>query len=193
MIENSGFPVGELLSHLPARFARDVEVISYFEERSASGLGKGVGEALMLDRLDSYVTECGHAYELVVKVTGRLIVRNAGLLLPHTVSSQDAFVRLRRDLTQVDSRLFAVTPAILHEHLTGLAGQVDERNGRYLEHAVAERVLTGVGTGLNRRTFSVAPVFTGASGSTGAAYAGPRRLVEGLTETFRNRLPGDFL
>jgi hypothetical protein len=128
--------------------------------------GKGAAEAVALD--DALVNYQLSKESTVVKVTGRLQVRNATrLIIP---SAGDVRVRRTLDRRYCDTRFFISSYAVWESTLTGMHHEVDDSNGRYLEHVMAKRLIDAEYTGVEVARFAERPQIIGSSGTTNQKY-----------------------
>jgi hypothetical protein len=168
--ENSNHPLAHKIA---AEFAPTVSAHVFRAEPFESRLGKGYGEALMLEQ----IAHVGIGSTYALKCTGRLSVVNIRSLLSILHSAPDIVIRLSQDLTYADSRLFVVSSKLLPELTADLEGEVNDDRGAYLEHALARRVLRLASEGAKIRFWATPPRFRGRSGSTGRSYDSlPARL-----------------
>jgi hypothetical protein len=119
------------------KFASTVSTHVFTAEPFDSGLGKGYGEAQMLEQ----IAHAGIGSKYMLKCTGRLSVANIGSLLTTLDSAPDIVIRLTKDFAYADSRLFVVSSALLSDLTSNLASEANDSRGLYLEHALARRVL----------------------------------------------------
>lgn len=186
--ENSGH---QLAHKIAAEFAPKISAHVVTEAPFESGLGKGYGEALMLEQ----IALAGIDSKYMLKCTGRLSVANIRSLLSSLDSEPDIVIRLTQDFTYVDSRLFVVSSKLLRTLTLGLKGEVNDNRGAYLEHALARRVLRLATEGAQIRFWSAWPRFRGRSGSTGQQYdsLGQRLLWPAEALLYRTKRLGRFL
>lgn len=132
---------------------------------------KGKGEATLLDQAIQHVGSVMPPGTLVVKCTGRLRVTNAKKLLNGFAGQSEPMgFMMSSDLSYADSRLFSVTPLDWRRWYAGMAQEVREPAGHFLEHVLAARTLRAVGAGVPLGRLSAVPRFRGHSGSTGQHY-----------------------
>lgn len=147
---------------------RKVPVISFAATDTLVAQGKGAVEAAALDyALSVSALDPGAT---VAKVTGRLIVRNASQLLDPIAENA---VRARRTLDRkyCDSRFFVASAGFWKDHLWGMAEEVKDCEGRYLEHALAHRLNNAEYlSGARVEKFPRRPLFIGTSGTNGKRY-----------------------
>ncbi len=148
--------------NLQLKFQPSVFKAEMFDSR----LGRGYGEALMLEQL----ARAGIGSKYVLKCTGRLGVANIGSLLTSLDSGPDIVIRLTKDFAYADSWLFVVSSELLSDLTSNLANEVNDSRGSYLEHALARRVLRLAGEGAHVRFWASWPRLVGRSGATGQRY-----------------------
>jgi GNAT superfamily N-acetyltransferase len=163
--ESSGHP---LCQRLEGEFGDRVRVVALTDLPDyPAHLGKGYGEALILERL---AASAGITAPHVVKCTGRLYVRNARQLLAGLDEGVDMLVRLRRDLRFADSRFFVCRTALLTDLAADLTALIDDSAHVYMEHALARCALRYRGGGARIESFPVPPLLAGRSASTNRRY-----------------------
>lgn len=159
----------QLAHDLASEFSSAVVPHIFGPEDFDTRLGKGYGEALMLERIASDDIDADH----YLKCTGRLTVSNISALISafkRTNPPPDLVISLAQDLSYVDTRLFLVSSELMPKLVAGLKSEVDDSAGRYLEHAVARRVLLLASSGTRIGFWKDAPRFCGTSASTGQRY-----------------------
>jgi hypothetical protein len=186
LIENSGWPMSDLLKAVPSvtRRAAEIHEISYVESEEQTRRGKGVGEALMLARLRELL-DAEPSYSMVAKVTGRLVVRRARRIF--TAPTADVpwiRCRLKASLVMADSRLLLCSSGYWSKHLCDMAPDVREDEGVFLEHVLAKRILAAASDGDRWYGFDRPARIVGVSGSTGAVYRGRRLRPKELAAAF---------
>lgn len=124
--------------------------------------GKGFQEFHMLDRVVNEALQT----PLMVKVTGRYIVRNIASLLPGLTAPLN--IDIHRKMQVALSGFFAVESAVYRRYFEGCYADADDAAGRYIEH-VLYRVIAD--TPLRKMTALLPenPIFEGVSGSYGGS------------------------
>lgn len=180
-----------LAHRIASEFAPAVAAHVFKAEPFDSRLGKGYGEALMLEQ----IAQGGIGSTYVLKCTGRLSVVNIRSLLSVLHSEPDIVIRLSQDFTYADSRLFVVSSKVMPELTADLKSEVNDDRGAYIEHALARRVLHLAAKGAKIRFWAAAPRFRGRSGSTGQAYDSFRSRLRWPAEAvlYRVKRLGTFL
>ncbi|MFF1382219.1 hypothetical protein ACFVWT_01500 [Arthrobacter sp. NPDC058288] len=164
-----------------------VRVVDFHAPEDTKQHGKGAVESAALD---AAILACGLPDSSTVhKVTGRLTLRNAERL----VAPLDNGARVRRtlDRTYCDTRFFSTNVKFWQTHLSGMANEVADDSGRYLEHVMAHRLMKAEYGGTAVQRFPERPMLLGVSGTTGKSYGtlwqralSPVLLrVEGLLDT----------
>jgi hypothetical protein len=180
IVETSGADPSCFRQPLSAAERRRVSVLSH--SPSLDVIERGIG-AIEAEAIDAAMLTMAHSPSdgtLVTKVTGRLRVRNA-VELSRSSDRSMFLVRRTLDRQYADSRYFQVSVALWISCMAGLADQVSDSEGRYLEHALAHRLVVaeyedklGVGH------FARRPLVEGASGTTGRKYGnGLKRAFNG--------------
>jgi len=177
VVENSGWDPVRLLTAADVDPAR-VPVLSYVEDEAVQARGKGNGEALMLRRAMDWIDAQGDKPDVLVKVTGRLVIPNQRRALAGLPSGRFLRCQVRGDLREVDTRFFATDVETWRAYLCDLEPQVREAEDRYLEHAVASKVSGAVYDGVRRDPFPTFPRYVGRSGSFDIRYPdGPKVML----------------
>lgn len=156
-----------------------------------AGVGKGVGEAVLIDEAFTDTTLGLVKYPMVFKCTGRLVIKN------WIRASADVRLGLRAsvrgDLRWMDSRSWGAPGSIWARYFVGMSSHIDESAGKYLEHVVLERCLTALGDGEPFDPWPRLPRFVGTSGSYGSSYdrvdARLKRTLHDLGRHVLRRLP----
>ncbi len=143
--------------------------------------GKGYGEgeiiyyAITHSRIikeDSYL----------IKVTGRLIVKNLSFILKFTNPRQIYFhpIKTLDGRIYINTRLYMMPVVTYRSYFVDAYQQVDDRNLFFLEHAFGSTVKDN---SIKFHCFITAPIYEGISGSTGNVYQ--YNLKEHLKDTVK--------
>lgn len=179
--ENSGADVDEIVS-AAARHGHSITVLSSAGDPVSAGRGKGNGEAELIDRSAAWIVDEMGAAVPVIKVTGRIVVRNIRRFLV-SIDEDEVLCRLASDLRKVDTRLLGVTAGAWMLHFANLAVEVDAAAGFTLEHAVAKRLYVRIADSrLRWARMKHEPRYSGYSGTKGTRYD---TLESRLGETLR--------
>jgi hypothetical protein len=135
--------------------------------------GKGGTEAAMMDEF------CERFYddpdEVWYKCTGRLFVKNFAQCTPDAVPPHSLIARLSLQLTHMDARIFGATADAWRRYFTGAGEDVDDAQGKFLEHSLAKRLLRGLSEDAHLVRFRAQPELLGRSGSySGRQYDSAR-------------------
>lgn len=183
VIENSGN--AHLFQDLDCVRAGKVQVIQGFPcDTQVAARGKGMGEANMLSQAADLFPNKG----LIIKCTGRLIVRNWEEVIRRGNRSQrqQVLVDWNLDLSAADTRFLAAPPAALRDFANYALMVVDDHKGRHLEHAMAEWLVQEYARGNRAAMFERTPLFVGTSASTGISYSIMRGTFRSVFETLLN-------
>lgn len=170
-VENSGYNLKLLHNWIDSVNAGGrIRIFQFAAKKDlVSNLGKGAGEAEMFDECfnKNYILN----YEYVLKSTGRLFISNAKKLLINTLqTNSDWSISFRRSFDLVDTRFFIIRSALFGTYLLGLANEVNDSKGIYIEHVVFRRVCRAIAEGRKWGKFSCLPKYEGVSGSDGIRY-----------------------
>ena len=164
-----------------------VEFFSYQPSPELADRGKGALEADTID----YVMNSWARIDpdrTVHKLTGRLLLANAGKVLK-TVGSNSVRVRRTLDRAYCDTRVVTVRVQQWQENYSGMAAEVDDANGRYLEHTLAHRLINAeYSSGLTVEQFAERPSFVGMSGSSGRQYAAGPSVLRSLAVRIESKV-----
>ncbi|MGE5481386.1 MAG: hypothetical protein ACM3VX_00565 [Bacteroidota bacterium] len=187
-IENSGHRLAEAIKN---EFGNVVQVVSFAGNNYSRDLGKGYGEALILEKAGSVLRSVGDA-EYVLKCTGRLYYKNANDLVAVLRQGPDMVVRLSRDLAFADSRVFAIRLNLLETLMEGFKTEVNDCAGTFFEHVLARHVLSLAARGYRVHPFPSPPLLEGWSGSSGerirAGLLDPRNMLRRVAYGVAGRL-----
>jgi hypothetical protein len=169
--ENSGADLTKLESYATSlnKNGRKLIFLSCNKNAEANERGKGYGEMEII-RHAMDTAELAPA-QRVVKVTGRYRARNASRLFREVSASKgDLFCTLRWNLTFADSRLFAITVQCAREHLLSRQGEINDLQGHYFEHVLADTVHATILAGGRWSPLPCDPGLYGFSGTRGTGF-----------------------
>jgi len=126
--------------------------------------GKGFQEFHMLDTLLD-MDICGQYF---VKITGRYLVKNIGSMTRRM--NAPLHIDLHRKMRVAITGCFAGEIGFYQRHLKGLYAQADDRNNRYIEHVLYDK-LSKTGIHDSVELLPENPLFEGFSGSHGHTMA----------------------
>ena len=186
--ENSGAPLQKLEQWTTQfnTFQHKLIFLSCDKNAGARSRGKGYGEMEIIRHVIDSVPDLAPD-QLIVKVTGRHRAYNATQLLRQLdQSTGDIFCVLRSNLSQADSRLFAITVKCARDQLLSRQNMINDLQVRYFEHILADAVH---GTILSGGTWSLLPcdpLLHGFSGTSGSRFG--FSLFERAKSTLRHYL-----
>lgn len=171
--ENSGSDLSELRElcrHYNPR-GQQVEFLSFAGQDFPGERGKGYGELQIISHV-LHNSRMIRGEERVLKVTGRLFVRNIAKILRDVSSNPvpDVFCDWSRNLTWADSRVFCALVPFLRSHLLPLQELVNDSQGVCLEHALSRAVHQAIANGLHWALIPRCPDVVGISGTSGLKY-----------------------
>lgn len=171
--DNSGRGVEQAAQGEPVTsWPEQVQFVSFDDHGEAVRRGKGYGEMGIIEHVLANVQAVKTA-DLVVKVTGRYRVANAGSLIARIVATgaADVIADLVAGLTQADCRFFAASPRFLKDYLVPMRERVDDDQDVCFEDVLAQAVHRAMADGLVWRPMPDVPVIVGRSGTNGRPYA----------------------
>lgn len=143
----------------------------HFAGNKIKNKGKGYGEAEIIEYalLHSKFIQND---SIIVKITGRLIVKNIQRLLS-TVNNKNDFVTciFHSNLTFADSRIFCGTFQFYKEFIKNKS-QINDSYGLFFEHVLATTIIK---SSTEYIPFYEEPIILGISGSTGVLYTTPQK------------------
>jgi len=192
--ENSGYDLTSIrqICDRCRRPGTEVELLSFTQESFPEKFGKGYGEMLILAHVLRESALLQPAARMV-KVTGRLFVRNARQLAAGFAANADAAMlcALARNLTYTDCRVFAAGCEFLEKYLLPMATVLDESAGINFERVLARAVHLAMASGLKWAQLPVVPDLVGFSGTQNKEYRVPR--LQWLAAEMIRRIRGQVL
>lgn len=130
-------------------YHKNLEILSFYGQPNHPEYGKGYGEM----RIINYALD--HSYiiresDMIMKVTGRLIVANAESIARAISKTNgiDVFCDLRRNLSTSDSRLFCATQRFLRDYFMPFQEIMNESTRICFEDFLARAVHRAMADGL---------------------------------------------
>lgn len=167
--ENSGSHEIQSIVDIAQRTNPPVEVLQFCGNDYPLELGKGYGEATIINYALSH-SEYIERADYVIKCTGRLFVINSNRTLQCLRSSPDIAVNLDRTLQKADSRFFVVRPSVLRQVMDGFEQQVNDSRGITFENVLANRVLGLIASGVRWSSLAELPLYSGVCGGSNRRY-----------------------
>lgn len=193
VVETTGCPASQLTAEVPISLRPRITTVSFAAKHELLAQGKGCVEAAAIDYALTAASLPVEDKSTFYKATGRLIVQNAHSLLSH-LSGNTVMVRRSLDRKYCDTRFFGTTVGLWKEQLLGMADEVYDNQGRYIEHVLAHRLSNSE----YHRTAAVVrfpqrPRIAGQSGTSGENYGRlgetiARPILEPLETFFASRL-----
>ena len=173
--ENSGTDISNLFTH-DINSGR-MEYLSFHGNQNKER-GKGYGECEIIQyALDHSEIIRSHNDQQIVKITGRLIVKNIKAISRlHTslFPKRTVFCSINSDLSFPDSRLIIAPKDFFHSFLR-VKETINDHKGYYFEHALGDTLKEE--KTFNYSPFFIHPLIKGMSGSTGEQYAEKRHTL----------------
>ncbi len=138
--------------------------VKRFVPHPDSDRGKGFQEFYMLDQLVELLPENA----LLVKITGRYIVRNIASMMEALQAPMHIDLHQKRRVAITG--FFSVQVSQYLKHITGLYANANDEQHRYIEHVLYD-VLMKEPLKSSTRLLPENPVYEGISGSHGASLA----------------------
>ena len=165
--DNSNYSLSEFVQ---LDKSNKVEFLS-FDGNKNKMKGKGFGELEILDyviRNSKVLLES----DIIIKVTGRLYVRNIDHMLTRLdlIKSFDVICDLRSDLTWADTRLFICNKNFIREFLLFFKEKIDEKEGHTFEHIFASATHRAISYGKKWHFLTFSPIFEGFSATSNTKY-----------------------
>lgn len=161
--ENSNTDISPLLHTIENK--QRFEILTY-PGNNDKQKGKGFGEAEIVEYALHYSSVLANS-EIVVKITGRLIINNIRSIVKSLTSKKDFVTCLfHSDLSFADSRIFCGTKAFYQAFLDN-KNKINDSQGVFFEHILCSTILDSP---IPYIPFSEEPLISGISGSTGETY-----------------------
>jgi hypothetical protein len=186
--DNSGAAIDDFAA--AARARPNAEVLSFGGLENAATRGKGYGELGILRYALEHSAALANA-DAIMKVTGRLIVRNAETLVTRLgAADADVLCDLRRNLQVADARVFCATPAFLRNYLLPRAEEIDDLAGNTFEVVLARAVHRALSEGGRWAMLPAAPDLDGVAATADEPYgrSAPARWKRALFRRWKERM-----
>lgn len=166
--ESSGY-ASERISAL-GKAHTHFEFLQYKDETDLSEKGKGYGEYLVMQHAFAHSKFIGEA-EFIVKVTGRLFVKNFDRLLKSIGSKEfDVASALELTLKWADSRLFIFRRSFYTENFVPFGGSINDKQRFVFERALACGIHDALSKNKTWEPLPFFPVYKGYSGTFNYRY-----------------------
>ena len=166
--DNSGASVDSELASLAERRGKRFEWISFYGDTDKTiAYGKGYGECEIMKYVLIH-SELVKRSNYLIKVTGRLIVRNINLLMRLSGKNVCFCPNKTEDhRLYINTRIYMMPIETFKRDFQGAINYINDNNKIYLEHAFGICV---VNNSVSFKKFMIAPWIEGISGSTGREY-----------------------
>lgn len=147
-----------------------LEYLTFDGNNFDKSLGKGYGETLIL----KYAFEKSKlllSADLIVKITGRLVVRNINSILRFCKEKNCLYYKEFYQKRILYTSYFFVAPRSLYEELVVRNSRLNDSNGYYFEHLLCDVARYWACCENKKKELFFPIVVEGVSGSTGKAYS----------------------
>lgn len=183
-VENSSYVSEEIDALFASR--NDCEYLSFITKKSQFGKSHGEAEIMDYAFVNSKIIQKS---DVIVKVTGRLFVKNALSILSNFDKMKDIGVMcwFKENMTFADSRFFIGQKLFYDKYLLPELITINEEQGIYFEHVTARATCRCMADGHRWHMFYRMPILEGYSGTEGVRYRNDvfriikRDLVVGMT------------
>ena len=168
--ENTGFDYDYTsLKKKAINLGKTLEILSFKGDyNEIKQKGKGYGEGEIIDyalKSSKTLIEC----EAFYKLTGRLIVANMDKIVATTLSDNSFIFHPKliyaMPVDHIETYFYKTSKELYISRLIDSYQEVDESKFRFLEHIFYERL-----SNFNIRSFKIAPIINGYSGTSGEHY-----------------------
>ena len=167
--ENSGYDLAELkeIARTNARSGKNVEFLSFNGQDFSSHLGKGYGEMRIIEHALEK-SEIIKSASLILKVTGRLFVRNNQQLIQELSESTlaDVYCDLQSNLSMSDSRVFCATAPFIEKYLLPRAEEINDSAHMIFEIVLARAIHSALAEGWRWSLLPLTPGIVGVAGTS---------------------------
>lgn len=195
-VENSGFDLEVFkkeVSRNHRALNKEVELLSFKQAYFDRNLSKSYGEMPIMKYTLEYsmiAPQCAH----VIKATGRYMPTNFYKVWRQigTLKEIDVMANFYQLPRVADSRFFLARPSFLYDYLFPSLEKVNDSEGYYFEHALADAIQNAITSGRRWRPWPGGGFLVdGVQGSTNTVYAYPhwKRYAYRAIATLRNGVP----
>ncbi len=170
-VENTGFDISPMYTDAIA--SGRLEVLTFQGNDFDKSKGKGYGEALIIEyalKNSKFLKEEVN----VVKITGRLIIKNTKALLNEAKKNNTIYAkyasRTRKDVLLYESYFFFAPVRFLKDYFLSHIDIINDNNYQYFERVLHDSAKEWEAVGNHRNEFIRPIIVIGISGSTGQAY-----------------------
>ncbi len=165
--ENSGYDLSPFLK-IKNQYSNkvDINVLSFEGNKYPRELGKGYGEAGIINYFLNNFKKL-QDYDYIVKVTGRLFVRNFKQLISVINLNPDISGIINKNLNYADSRIFLARPEIFQKYFFKMEDEINDSVGIFFEHVLARRIIKALAYKYRFEVFPELPHIIGINGTSG--------------------------
>ncbi len=169
LCDNSGVSLDKFEEQkvIAQQAGKELELLSFVGDKEVAvqrGKGYGEGEIIKFAMKNSALI---NKDKDIVKITGRLIVRNIDTLMKGYRGKPTFNIAEHTEANRVDTRIFMVSKDVFEEHFIDRYEEVHDDKGVFLEQVYYECITRSE---LKVERFARYPRIRGYSGSTGAEY-----------------------
>ena len=165
--ENSGYDLSKVRRCTKNALLknREIEFLQFEGNNSSRDRGKGHGELSILEYAIKH-SKLINRYEYVLKITGRIFVKNINSIIEFLDSEKDCFVMhdnqvMKEGKACFESVVFASKPKFIEDYLLKYSDIVDDSKLFYFEHALYQAVDDARKDGFCSLAFSKKPNLEG--------------------------------
>lgn len=183
--DSSSFKKPDELDEIIYRSGKRVEWLCFEGSRNlVIERGKGYGEGEIIEYAFHHSRLLSEA-DFLIKVTGRLIVKNIDSVIKSCKRNKNYFFPLRNVFggNFIDTRFFIVRTDCFMEYFLKEYKNVNDQNSIFMEHIYAEVVIKNQ---IDVNLFRIEPDIEGISGTTGKYYHSSRSRI--IIKSILNRM-----
>lgn len=165
-VENSGFDLSYFNDHAEKIIDKKIEIISSnVNDSYDKKLGKGYGEYLCYKEIITK-SQLLKETEYFIIVTGRHIIQNfSNIHNEFTKSESDICLNLIDNLRFADANIYYGTLNFFKNYVVPETEKVNDTEGKWLEHCVADATLKAIASGMKFNQLSIHPDVIGFIGT----------------------------
>lgn len=190
-VDNSGYDIGELIGEYNNYISeKRLEMFSFFGNDYDKNLGKGYGEALIIEYALNQSLLLKNA-DIIIKITGRLICSNINLIMRFCMIKQKVTANLVYDQwnnLECLSHIFAAPYNFYTEYFLVDKNKLNDSKNYWFEHLLLYSVKKWKSDGMKYGEFPLPPIIKGQRGSVGVNYkTSLRELLRYPLQLWRHR------
>lgn len=171
--ENTSLKIEELSEKIDIK---DIEFLSFNGNNYNKSLGKGYGEAKIIDYAFKNSNKLRES-EFTLKITGRYDILNIVQLTKYFERSKsDIIADFRKNLSYTDSRVFFAHKSFFTDYFLSFSEEINDNEGVYFEHMLARSIHAAMSNGMTFENLSIVPNISGFSGTTNTRVTNPIKI-----------------